>query len=235
MRACDKGIRYDHIMLRMSLSMMLLIIFGLFTPCPAAETATAPAVNEGWKPESQSGGIALYSRPRPNSSLKEFKAVGEVDAPIRIVHAVIDDFENYASFMPFTVECRIVKRDGGGSTFFYQRLSPKIVSDRDYTLRVREKSWRGENGLVFLHRFEAANESGPAETKGFTRVKVCEGSWLLEPLGENKTRATYSIDTDNGGKIPAFIANPASEMGIRKVFAAVRKQVKEPKYSAVKR
>ena len=182
--------------------------------------------------ESQSGEIALYSRARPGSSLKKFKAIGEIDAPIRVVHAAIDDFENYPNFMPYTVECRVLKHEGGG-TFFYQRLSPKIVSDRDYTLRVREKSWRGDNGLVYLHRFEAANEVGPAETRGFTRVRVCEGEWLFEPIGENKTRATYSIDTDSGGKIPAFIANPASAIGIRKLFAAVRKQVKDPKYSAV--
>ena len=219
-------------MLQMSFSLMVAILFAVFAPCFAADPAKAPVPSEGWKLDSQSAEIALYSRPRANSSLREFKGVGEIDAPIRAVHAVIDDFGNYASFMPYTVECRIVKQESG-STFFYQRLSPKIVSDRDYTLQVREKSRRGENGLIFLHRFEAANEVGPAETKGFTRVKVCEGGWLLEALGDRKTRATYSIDTDNGGKIPAFIANPASGMGIRKVFAAVRKQVKDPRYAAV--
>jgi hypothetical protein len=64
------------------------------------------------------------------------------------------------------------------------------------------------------------------------RVKICEGGWLLEPDGENKTRATYSIYTDSGGAIPAFIANKVSEIGIRKLFAAVRKQVQDPKYRA---
>jgi Polyketide cyclase / dehydrase and lipid transport len=213
---------------------LLSILVGISARCLAIDPATAPAASEGWKLDSQAGNISLYGRPRPDSSLKEFKAVGEIDAPIRIAHAVIDDIETYTNFMPYTVECRIVKRDGS-STLFYQRLSPKIVSDRDYTLRVREKSWRGPNGLVFLHRFEAANEFGPPETKGFTRVKVCDGGWLLEPIDANKTRATYSIDTDNGGKIPGFIANPASEIGIRKLFAAVRKQVKDPKYIVAER
>ena len=213
---------------------VLLIVVVLSVPCLASDPATAPLTSDGWKLDNRSGDIALYSRPRANSSLREFKGVGEIDAPIRSVHAVIDDFGNYSSFMPYTVECRIVKQEGG-STFFYQRLSPKIVSDRDYTLRVREKSWRGENGLVFLHRFEVANEVGPAEAKGFTRVKICDGGWLLEPIGDKKTRATYSLDTDNGGKIPAFIANPASGIGIRKLFAAVRKQVKDPKYIAAAR
>ena len=200
----------------------------------ASDPASPPAGNEGWKLDSQAGNILLYSRPRSNSSLKEFKAIGEVEAPVRAVHAVIDDFENYTAFMPFTVECKVVKREGG-VTFFYQRLSPKVVSDRDYTLRVSEKSWRGKSGAVYLHRFHVANEVGPPEAKGFTRVKVCNGGWLLEPLESNRTRVTYSLDTDNGGKVPAFIANPASEMAIRRVFAAVRKQVKEPKYAAADR
>ncbi len=208
----------------------LVILVGFSALSRASDPAVAPRTSDGWKLGSTSGGVAIHSRPRANSSLKEFKAVGEIGAPIRTVHAVIDDVGNYSSFMPYTVECRIVRRENG-SIFFYQRLSPKIVSDRDYTLRVTEKSWQGENGLILLHRFEVANEFGPAETKGFTRVSICDGGWLLEPLGEKKTRATYSIDTDNGGKIPAFIANPASEIGIRKLFAAVRKQVKDPKYS----
>ena len=214
----------------MQAPVILTALSILSANCFAIDPASPPAANEGWKLESQGGAVALYSCPRTNSSLKQFKAIGEIAAPIGVVHAVIDDFGNYASFMPFTVECRVVKREGG-SIFFYQRLSPKIVSDRDYTLRVTEKSWHGPNGSVSLHRFAAANEAGPGETKGFTRVNVCEGGWLLEPLGKDKTRATYSIDTDNGGKVPAFIANPASALGIRKVFAAVRKQVKDPKYS----
>lgn len=219
---------------RVSLSLTLLIAFELSSLSQANEPAGATDTSEGWKLESQAGEVALYSRLRPDSSLKKFKAIGEIDAPNRVVHSVIDDFENYPSFMPYTVECRVIKHDSSG-TFFYQRLSPKIVSDRDYTLGIREKSWPGENGLVFLHRFEAANEFGPAEMKGFTRVKICEGAWLLDPLGKGKTRATYSIDTDNGGKIPAFIANPASAIGIRKLFAAVRKQVRDPKYRSAGR
>ena len=212
---------------------ILICVSGLTAPLFSADPASS--AGEVWKSEGQSGGLVLFSQPRANSSLKKFKAIGEIDAPVRIVHAVIDDFENYPSFMPYTVECRVVKHESD-ATYFYQRLSPKIVSDRDYTLRIREKSWKGQNGTaVFQHSFEAANEVGPAETKGFTRVKVCQGAWVLEPIGDNKTRATYMIDTDSGGKVPAFIANPATEIAIKKVFAAVRKQVKNEKYSVATR
>lgn len=195
----------------------------------AAESIEPTNPNDGWRLVKDSSGVSLYSRTRAGTALKEFKAVGEIDAPTRAVHNVIDDIDGYPSFMPYTMECRLIKRDGD-SFLTYQRLSPKIVGDRDFTLRIRKKSWPGQDGLVYLNEWEPANEFGPSEKPGVLRVKRNEGSWLLEPAGATKTRATYFIYTDSGGKLPAFLANVASEIGIKKVFAAVRKQVKDPKY-----
>ena len=44
-------------------------------------------------------------------------------------------------------------------------------------------------------------------------------------------RATYTVYTDSGGMIPTFIKNTGSQIGIRKLFAAIRKQVRDPKYA----
>jgi hypothetical protein len=211
---------------------ILLLLVAVPPFCLAS--GAAPFTSDGWTLSSESNGITLYSRLRPGSSLKEFKAVGEIDARARAVHNVIDDIEAYPSFMPFTAECRLIKREAG-SIIIYQRLSPKICSDRDYTLRIRETSWAGPNGLVYLNRWEAANELGPAEKKGVVRVKVCEGGWLLEPEDATKTRATYTVYTDTGGAIPAFIANRAGQIAIGRLFVAVRKRVKDPKYSLSER
>ena len=95
---------------------------------------------------------------------KEFKAVGPIDAPTRAVGAVIDDFENYPKFMPFTTECRLIKQDGD-TMIGYQRLSPKICADRDYTLRVSKKSLPAPDGVVYTSRWSPANELGPPEKK----------------------------------------------------------------------
>jgi hypothetical protein len=209
---------------------ILLLLVGVPAFCLASEPALPFSTSEGWTLSSGSNGITLYSRRRPGSSLKEFKAVGEINAPARAVHNVIDDLEAYSSFMPFTAECRLIKREAD-SIITYQRLSPKICSDRDYTLRIRETSWAGPGGLVYLNRWEPANEFGPAEKKGVVRVKLCEGGWLLEPEDATKTRATYTVYTDSGGAIPAFIANRSSQIAIGRLFLAVRKQVKDPKYS----
>jgi hypothetical protein len=203
----------------------------LLVECPTVFAAEESiSADDYWKPSAREKDVVIYSRSRPGSPLKEFKAVGPIDAPTSAVWAVLDDFQNYPKFMPYMTECRLIKRDGD-SMVGYQRLSPKVCADRDYTLRVWKKSWPVSNGLVFASHWAPANELGPQEKKGVVRVKLCEGKWLLEPDGASKTRATYSIYTDTGGFIPSFIANRISLTGITKLFAAVRRQVKDPKYA----
>jgi hypothetical protein len=208
----------------------MALIFG-GTIGLASELPASVDPSEGWKLASGNKDVAIYSRAHTGSQLKEFRAIGSIDAPTSAVHAVLDDFANYPNFMPYTLECRLLKRESD-SIIAYQRLSPKICEDRDYTLRVWKKSWPGSEGFTYLDQWKPANDLGPAEKKGVIRVKINEGGWLLEPQGPIKTRATYSVYTDTGGLIPAFIANYASRTGISKLFEAVRKQVKDPKYAA---
>ena len=218
-------------MKRRLLQEVVLFLSGITVTALEAEFSSSVSPTEGWKLTSGSKDVAVYSRPHAGSRLKEFRAVGLIDAPTWAVHAVIDDLENYPHFMPYTLECQLLKRESD-SIITYQRLSPKICGDRDYTLRVWKKSWPGPEGFTYLDQWKPANDLGPAEKKGVVRVKICDGGWLLEPDGAIKTRATYSVYTDSGGLIPAFIANSASRVGISKLFEAVRKQVRNPKYTA---
>jgi hypothetical protein len=115
---------------------------------------------------------------------------------------------------------------------FYQRLTLPLVRDRDYVLRTHFDETPGENGTTYRLEWRPCHESGPEPTQGVLRVSYCEGAWLLEPQDKMTTRATYTIFTDAGGALPAFAANTGSRMAIRKIFAAIRKQVTLPKYAA---
>jgi hypothetical protein len=205
-----------------------LLALTAFSLTPKLEAAEPASTRSEWKFISNKDGVALYRRDREVSN--ESKAIGEIAAPAAVVHAVINDVESYASFMPYTVECRVLKRDAN-SVVVYQRISAPMTSDRDYTVRMRSSSKQGEGGTTYSSRWEAENTLGPPVKRGVVRVNLCDGSWLLEPTGPNTTRATYTIYTDSGGAIPAFIKNTGSQMGIRKLFAAIRKQTRDPKYA----
>ncbi|HEX8898004.1 MAG TPA: START domain-containing protein [Chthoniobacterales bacterium] len=191
----------------------------------AAEPEATPGE---WKFISDKDGVALFRRQRSLSY--ESKAIGEISASTDLVHAVLDDLESYSSFMPYIAECRVLKRESD-SVIAYQRISAPLTSDRDYTVHVHSSAKKVEGGTSYFSHWSADNAAGPPEKRGVIRVNLCEGSWLLEPTGPNTTRATYTIYTDSGGMIPSFIKNTGSQIGIRKMFAALRKQITNPKYA----
>ncbi|MGI8821561.1 MAG: SRPBCC family protein [Chthoniobacterales bacterium] len=216
-----------------SIALPALLAFSCAAAQSPAHSSEPPAGGEpaGWVAEASSNGVAIHSRRRPGSSFKEYRGTGVIDAPPASVFAVIDDSEAYPHFMPYTSECRVLKR-GKDSVVAYQRLELPLISDRDYTLRSENAHWLGPDGPIYRIHWEPANNLGPAPMPGVLRVNICEGGWLLEPQGSNGTRATYTIYTDSGGTIPPMLANSGSKVAIRKVFEAIRKQVKEPKYLA---
>ncbi len=184
-----------------------------------------------WKVVSQSPDLTIYERPRKGSDLREFKATGPIAAAPVVVKRVLDDVEAYPAFMPYLAEAHIISQDSK-SRVSYQRISPPLVGDRDYTVRVKFETRRTAEGTCFCNRWQAANELGPAAKKGVTRVNVTEGYWQLDPAdGGRATRATYFIFSDSGGSLPTSILNTASRTAIPKLFACVRKQTQLEKYS----
>ena len=200
------------------------------------ETASAAAAeSDGWALVSRSETLTIYKRPRKDSNIHEVKAVGLIEAAPLVIKRVLDDTAEYPHFMPYVTEAREISRNGETS-IGYQRVSPPLISDRDYTMRTRSETQRNANGdTCYCKRWEPANDLGPAEKSGVARVKINEGYWLLEPLaGGRRTQATYSLYCDSGGTLPAAIVNAANRTAIPKIFDGVRKQAKLPKYSAAK-
>ena len=207
----------------------LSLFVSITAPCRAAEPASPPEPD--WTLIGQTDDISIYSRVHPGATLKEYKAVGSVNTTPRVMAAVLDDVENYTHFMPYITQCRILKREAN-SFLSYQRISPPFCTDRDYTIRVWHEAKTTPAGVVYLCRWEQANALGPAEQNSVLRVKINEGSWLVEPAANNTVRATYFIYTDSGGSLPGWLANKANQIAIDKLFEAIRKQARETKYAS---
>jgi len=201
--------------------------------CLCTSLCNAGDPDDDWKLISHSNDVSIYSRTHSGSAIKEFKAIGNIKAPPRALLAVLDDIDAYTRFMPYITECRVIKREGD-SIISYQRISPPFCTDRDYSIRVRHNTRSSPAGPVYLCRWEVANDLGPAEQKDVLRVKINEGSWLIEPAAGNLARATYFIYTDSGGALPGWLSNKANQIAIGKLFEAIRKQVGEPKYNAAR-
>jgi Polyketide cyclase / dehydrase and lipid transport len=186
--------------------------------------APASRGDSSWQEISRSDDVTVLARERDGTSIKELRAVGEIDAPLFLVKQVLHDVENYPQFMPYTSEVKVLARNNSKHTSTqYMRLNPPLIGPRDFTIVVHDDQSSEER---YLSRWEPANDLGPPESKGVTRVKINEGSWLLQALeGGKKTQATYTLYTDGGGNLPAFILNLANKKSVVDLIEAVRKQV----------
>jgi len=203
---------------------LLLILLGAL--------ALGASNQHDWTLVSGSKDLTVYERPRAGSSLREVKGVGIIQASPAVVRRVLEDVESYPHFMPYVVESKVISREPG-TRVSYQRLSPPLVGDRDYTVRVCFETRPSAAGdPCYFSHWQAANDLGPAEKAGVARVKVAEGSWLLEAADDGRqTHATYCLYTDSGGGIPSMILNLASRTSVPKLFESIRKQALLAKYS----
>jgi len=180
---------------------------------------------EEWQQVSKDPNLSIYIRHRSDSAIEEVRGIGEFKVPISVLKEVLADVAKYSEFMPYTKESRVLPQD---AQLCYMVLKPPIVGSLDYTIRVHEESLKNpDGGTAYRSRWELANSDGPPPQPGVIRVTANEGSWLLEPVG-NQTRATYTLYTDGGGIAP-LIMNFANKQSVSRLFEALHARMHEGK------
>ncbi|MEE2959248.1 MAG: hypothetical protein VYA34_00780 [Myxococcota bacterium] len=152
-------------------------------------------------------GLAIGDGEGAAPPLVMFKGQGLIEAPIRDIFVVLYDTDHKKKLLDKTVDFRIIDTHSKSEFTVYNHMdSPFImVSDRDVILRT---------GLVFdpkSHTVHAPFWSVPHKDiphqNGIERMERCNGSWVLEYKGPNKTMVTYAVEADPGGWVPMWVVN----------------------------
>jgi coenzyme Q-binding protein COQ10 len=128
-----------------------------------------------------------------------------INAPMEKVFALITDFERYKEFLPEVRAVRVLDRSNGTVTVQYEA---EIVKRIKYTLRhvaqpPSRVTWSFVEGEV---------------------MKDNKGSWELEPAGEGKTKATYTIEVGLGPLVPKAIINTLMETSLPKLLENFKRE-----------
>lgn len=118
-------------------------------------------------------------------------STAEIDAPLEHVWAVIEDVESAPEWQGGLKAMRGVERDAEGrATLCESETDAKVRTVRS-TIRF---TYDGPTRLTWK------------QEKG--ELKSVDGRWELEDLGDDRTRATYSIDADLGRMLGMVIRGP---------------------------
>jgi hypothetical protein len=183
-----------------------------------------------WKLDSQKDGCAIYYSEVAGREYVASKCTGVINAPMDVVGMVLRDIPSYPQWMADCKETKILKviSDPNDSFILWYRQHIPILSDRDMVLRstVTLAYGKGWSSIVV----NSTNEFPYPTPSGMVRMVSFTGSWLLEWIDDNNTRATFMIDPDLGKGVPVGIANSTIKSNAYKSIVGMRKMVKLQKY-----
>jgi hypothetical protein len=150
-------------------------------------------------------GIEVYTATGGHGGLKLIKVSAEMTGSLERVKQIFTDIASQPEWVYGTRKAYLVKKQDENNLLYYNETGlPWPASNRDVVIRMMLETEPGLKKLVV--RQEAEPGSVPAN-KGLVRVEHLSGLWRFTETGNNKLKATYSIDIDPGGSLPAFVVN----------------------------
>jgi coenzyme Q-binding protein COQ10 len=130
----------------------------------------------------------------------------EINAPVQKVFDVLKEYEKYGEYLSEVKKVRTSNRQGNEVTVHYE---VDVVKTIKYSIRMREEA---------PHRLSWTFVEGEF-------MKDNKGSWVLEPVGNDRTKATYTVEMALGALVPKSIVNALVETSLPKMLDAVKKRV----------
>lgn len=189
-----------------------LALCGLLSVC-LPKTARAESVieivassTEPWQKHKTKRGYSVEKRPVRGSPFYEYRASTQIALPP--AKLIEDMWQTVTTRTGSVVMKRQVLKRAETELLIYDQIKTPVVSDRDYTLRLRKVALGNDR---FQMIFETANELGPGPDPHFVRIPAIRGCWLIEPSPSAKesSHVTYQSYSDPGGSVPSFVIHGA--------------------------
>jgi coenzyme Q-binding protein COQ10 len=129
-----------------------------------------------------------------------------IAAPPEKIFDVIADFEKYPQYLSEVKSVKVLNRKGNELEAHFE---VDLVKRIKYALKVKEErptrlSWTYISGDF---------------------MKDNQGSWVLEPQADGKTKVTYAIEVKLGPLVPKAIVNTMVESSLPKMLEATKQRV----------
>lgn len=174
-------------------------------------------------------GIRAYQKSFPGTDVREFSAIGFIDAPMEVVGEVITDVPLYPKWMADVNESRVIEEIDRHTKVIYCRLKlPWPISDRDFV--IRNETVIDLDTARCIINFKAVDERSVAKNRKCVRMTDLTGSYKLEYLGSDKTLLTFSQKAHPGGSTPPAMANVTSQHYPYKNIKGLRRMARDRKY-----
>ena len=131
-------------------------------------------------------------------------STADIDAPLTQVWALVADVEAAPRWQGGLKSLRALDRDGDGRA---------IRCETETDAKVKSVK------AIVRFTYDGPTKLSWTQEKG--DLKSVNGSWTLEDLGDDRTRATYEIDADLGRTLGLLVRGPVVDV-LRHMLAGAR-------------
>jgi hypothetical protein len=181
-----------------------------------------------WTLNTEKEGIKIYTSPVPDSKIKAIKVECEIEASATQLVALLMDVNSSAAWVYHTKTCTLIKQVSPSELYYYSEVNlPCPAENRDFVAHL-VVSQNPDTKVVTIN--------GPAVPgmipvkRGVVRIDHSTGKWTITPCGHELVRVEYTLHTEPGGNIPAWMVNMFATDGPLQVFKAIKRQVQKPAY-----
>jgi hypothetical protein len=179
--------------IRFLLTILLCLVFMSFSDS-----------EKPWIKETEKNGVTVFLRDYEGSQLKEFKAQTRVKAPLKMVVALILDFNSYPKWVFSNYNTFLIENKHNKDYIYYTIIkSPEPTKDRDLIALLKIVEQTDSKCIIKSSCLPKYINEKP----NIVRVKVFTGLWELTKISENETLVTTQCHTEPGGTVPAWIMN----------------------------
>ena len=173
--------------------LMRRAIGGLVAACLLS---AVPAEGQEWVAGGTEDGVALAFRDDPRLGAREMRAIAELPHAADRIVATVCDFTQELD--PDVREATILSGDLNTHYVIYLRYAPRyvVVAARDVVIDVR----RHAGGCSW-----SEDATGRERRQDTVRMPLLRGSWSVESIAPTRSRVTYQIAVNPGGRIPQWL------------------------------
>lgn len=196
-------------------------------------TSVAGAETYEWVHKKTKKGVELYYRNVPNSPIKEYKAVCEMEYPIEVLLEVLIDVPNYPAWMPDCRSAQILKEFNKGLERgnYYIHLTMNGMfpaKDRDLVIESIPKTDWGKG--ISVIRLKKLEDYPFPMRKGVVRIREFVSEFKFEYVARGRTQVTFTTYVDAAGVIPPSMAALQTSRVPYGTLKGLRRMAADPKY-----
>ena len=167
--------------------------------------------DDGWILKRNKGDITIYMREIENSPIKDLKFEMEFESSLNSLAALLLDVDGFNDWVYASVVSETVRKISNTEVVYYNEIDfPWPLYNRDLVLQT--SLWQDDKTLTLHSKTYSVHDELP-EKEGMVRMKRADIHWQFTPIGNGMVKLHYTLSSDPGGSIPAWMINFAADQG----------------------